>query len=127
MTNSSSRPSGSALPWVGVGTVALGLAYVLTMAGVDGQFAAWCMVGGIVGLTFGTVSLGALGRAALATRITAALCVAAGFGFALLSPFPTNRVLGVPLASVVMLVLVGLVPLVVLPAIFAAADRSADA
>jgi hypothetical protein len=77
------------------------------------------MVCGLAALFAGSVSLGASGKGAVASRYVVGVCVLVGFGAALLVPGDTHGPMGVPVGTLVVALCVGLIPLVVLPVIFA--------
>lgn len=106
-------------PWVAVGVAFIGIAYALTGADLGRRAAPWAMVGGLAALFVGSVALGAKGRGAAATRYVVGACLLIGFGAALLVPGHKLGPMGVPVGTLLVALLVGVIPIVGLPVIFA--------
>ncbi len=109
-----------------VGLVLVGAGYALAFAG-DSPLAPWGLALGATAILAAILWLGArrrgrLPRALGITIVVVALCTAGGFALALLAPVARGGgplLLGLPRTTAVMLLLVGCVPLVVLPLAYA--------
>lgn len=116
-----------ALPLLALGSLAIAAAYAATIVGVATVAAPWWLATGTTAVLAGLAALGAArdGRPTLvldAVTALASLSVLAGLLIPLALPAPdaTARLfLGVPVATAVLLLLVGLVPLVALPIAYA--------
>jgi hypothetical protein len=102
---------------VGAGCAAL--AYGAAFSPALQRPAAWLMVAAIVAMVDGALALGSGSGVSRRGGRMAALCLGAGFAAALLLPADAPRIHGVPLGSVVMMILVGALPLIGLPLAFA--------
>lgn len=110
------------------GTALIGAAYLSAFMPNGPRWGAWCMVGGLASLCAGCMALGAHRRgrrSALfyAALVFTALAIVLGFGLALVLP-PTEGaesrlVLGFPVRAAAVLYVVGLLPLFVLPVVYA--------
>lgn len=111
-----------------VGTALIGVAYVLASTRSAPIVEAWLMVLGVTVLAVGFLALGIRRRGArrgvfrVALAFAAAACLT-GFGIALWLPADesaTSRlVLGFPIRAALVLYVVGVLPLFILPAIYA--------
>lgn len=120
-----------------IGTVLVGVAYLgAWRAGGAPSWCAWTMIVGVALLLSGSLALGATrrGRLSVAARVAALflfLWLVGCFGAALALPDDRATLwLGLPVRTAIVLVGVGLVPLAVLPILFArdfATDGEDDA
>lgn len=117
-----------ALRAVVAGAVAVGIAYASAwLPGGAPTWASWGMVGGIATILPGTLLLGALrpgrpSRTLLITAILLAVMLGTGFGTALLLPAETSEGalwLGLPRRAAIVIYGIGLLPILLLPIVFA--------
>ena len=106
------------------GVICAGASYVAAGTSASPDLAAWLQVASITVLVHAILALATTGRAARWGRRIATACLAGGFAAAFLIPPEAPRLLGVPLGSALMMILVGFVPLVVLPLCFARGFQS---
>lgn len=100
--------------------------YLAALFGGHDVAAAWLMVLAVGIGAYGFMNFAGGNRWTHIGSSVAAACLMAGFAAGLLVPASAGFVLGVPIGTVLMGVLVGVVPLVVLPVTYALADRSRD-
>lgn len=108
-----------------VGVICAGASYVAAGTPASPGLSAWLQLAAIAMLVYSTLALAVADRAAVWGRRIATACLVVGFAAALLIPATAPRFLGVPLGTVLMMTLVGFVPLVVLPLLFAHGFQSA--
>ena len=98
--------------------------YLAALVGGSDLVAPWLMVLAIGIGAYGYLMFSGRNRWNRIGSTIAAACLIAGFAAGLLVPASAGSAVGVPIGTVWMGVLVGLVPLMVLPITYALADRS---
>ena len=118
----------ASLSMCAAGTTLICAAYLSAFVPGGPEWGTWCMVGGLAALCVGCTALGSYrsGRRSTLLNIAlafTALALVAGFGLALVLPpdevTGASLVLGFPVRAAAVLYLVGLLPLFVLPLVYA--------
>lgn len=112
-----------------IGSLAVALAYGVTLAGVAATAAPWWLAGGTTAIlaSLATIAAARRGRRTpilAATIVITFCCVGAGFFLPLAMPAPLAGdalLLGLPRPTAILLLLVHVVPLLLLPLAYAAA------
>lgn len=108
-------------------TLLIAAAYASAFVDGGAAWGAWCMVAGVAGISVSTMALGARREGRPNTIVTVALLatgvsLVAGLSLALLLPDPGSAeriVLGFPVRAASLIYLAGVLPLFVLPAVYA--------
>lgn len=108
-----------------IGTLAQGIAYLLTLRGEAPQVAAWLMVAGIAAALAGTAWLGPASPHGSRWRVVGGLSILVvllvGFGAALLLPGGATEPLwfGLPRRAAILLLGIGIFPVLLVPTAYA--------